>query len=86
MLEPEKLETLLETVKKSLDEVKASGRFNIDPMDRKKIQDVFELSDLQMASVVSWTPREFLRRRTSSAFISGKETEAPENSGEDESK
>jgi len=84
-LEPEKLETLLETVKKSLDEVKASGRDNIDPTDRKKIQDDFELSDLQVASAVSWTPREYLRRRTSAEFISGKEAKAPEASGEDDS-
>ena len=38
-----------------------------------------------MASAVSWTPREFLHRRISSAFISGKEAEAPETVGGDES-
>jgi len=77
-LEPEKLEPLLDTVQKTLDAVAASGGKRIEPTDRKKIQDDFELSDLQMASAVSWTPREFLRRRTSAEVVESKEAGALE--------
>jgi hypothetical protein len=60
-LGPAQTEVLIATVKKFLD---ASERGMLDPVDRQKIQDDFELDDLQIAAAIAWAPREFARRKT----------------------
>ena len=70
-LGPEKTEVLIATVKKSLE---ATERGLLDPVDRQKIQDDFELDDLQIAAAIAWAPREFARRKIASADVTSEST------------